>query len=370
MRLRRMRIWVLDPFLTAERRLWIDGWARHSRHSLFAFTLHPPSGPFSSFRLDIARNRAERLARRIRRYLTGSAARDPSRQPAGLPDLVIMTDGMDGAVFAEETADLLASIPIWVYWHVSALACPEISSPEARAVEIHTVRAVRRCLFHGESQRQRFLAALFRYDEGLATAIAKSTAVLPPGFTPFPTPSEVQPSREPLALWILRGEPEEIPRMIAAMDHRDLGQQSFRLLLLSERPEIEANRVMQLPHTLRARILGILNPEDPKARRWISTARAVVEGSIRLHSPIHLMRIAFEGPWPLLPSGSTLLDQLPESIRALCAYRDPKDLAERLAAALQGVPGDPQEIRQALTAWTWPVLAPRYDELCETAYAM
>ncbi|MFN3929695.1 MAG: hypothetical protein ACK4OK_08700, partial [Thermoflexus sp.] len=257
----------------------------------------------------------------------------------------------------------------WVYWHVSALACPETSSPEAQAVEIRTVRTVRRCLFHGESQRQRFLAALFHYDAGLAAAIEKSATVLPPGFTPFPTLSEVQPSREPLALWILRGEPEEIPRMIAAMDHRDLVRQSFRLLLLSERPEIEANRVMQLPPPLRARILGILNPEDPKARRWISSARAVVEGSIRLHSPIHLMRIAFEGPWPLLPSGSTLLDRLPEPIRSLCAYGGPKELAERLAAALQGALGDPQGIRQALTAWTWPVLAPRYDELCETAYA-
>ncbi|MCS7252189.1 MAG: hypothetical protein NZ572_07170, partial [Thermoflexus sp.] len=91
-----MKIWIIDPWLTFERRLWIEGWARHSRHQIFTFAFPPSFQTTFGTPSPIARERARRLARRIRRYLTGSATRDPSRQPTGLPDLVLLTDGLDG----------------------------------------------------------------------------------------------------------------------------------------------------------------------------------------------------------------------------------------------------------------------------------
>lgn len=360
-----MKIWILDPWLTAERRLWIEGWARHSRHQILAFTLPPSPRMPSGIPPSIAQERTGRLARQIRRYLTGSAIRDPSRQPAGLPDLVLLTDGLDGSTLVEEAGDLLTGIPLWIYWHISGMAYIKTLAWEEIATEIHTARIVQRCLFHGEGQRQRFLNALARYERELALRIEKHAVVLPPGFEPFPLPSETLFFHEPLALWILRGAPEEIPLLITAIDHLALHPRRFQVLLLSERPEIERTRVQRLPPRLRAHILGILNPEALETRRWASTARAVVDGSTCLHSPIHLMRLSFEGPWPLVPAGSGLLDAFPEALRPRCAYDNPEDLAERLAALLWGPPPDPREIRQALTAWTWPVLASRYDELCE-----
>lgn len=362
-----VKIWIIDPWLTIERRLWIEGWARYSRHQIFAFAFPPsfqmPSGTPSP----IARERARRLARRIRRYLTGSATRDPSRQPAGLPDLVLLTDGLDGLALVEEVGDLLTGVPFWIYWHRSAMACPKTSTLEEIAIELRTTRIVERCVFHGEGQRQHFLRALAQHELKLALKVEKHATVLPPGFEPFPLPSEDPFFREPVVLWILRGELEEIPLLIATLDHPAFRSQNFRVLLLSERPEREATRMQRLPPGLRARILGILNPETHEARRWTSVAQAVVEGSICLHSPIHLMRLAFEGPWPLAPAGSGLLEAFPEALRPRYAYHSPEELAERLTALLRGSPQASQEIRQALIAWTWPSLAPRYDDLCETA---
>lgn len=361
-----MKIWIVDPQLTAERRLWIEGWARHSRHQILAFTLPPlpwmPSGLSSA----LARERARRLARRIRRYLTGSAIRDPSRQPLGLPDLILLTDGLDGEAFAEEVGDLLAGIPLWIYWHTSAMAGPRVPTPDEIEIELRTARAVERCIFHGTNQRQGFLSALSRYEPALARRIEKGAVVLPPGFDPLPLPSEAQPFREPLVFWILRGEPEEIPMLIAALDHPALHSLNFQVLLLSERPDIETPRMQRLPPRLRARILGILSPEGYEVQRWAQTARAVVDGSIRIHSPIHLIRLAFEGPWPLVPASSGLLDALPETLWPRCAYPSPEDLAERLGILLTDPPPDSREIRQALAAWMWPMLASRYDDLCET----
>ncbi|WP_322800561.1 hypothetical protein [Thermoflexus sp.] len=362
-----MKIWMVDPRLTAERRLWIEGWARHSPHQILAFTLpsslQTPAGGASS----LARERARRLARRIRRYLTGSAVRDPSRQPAGLPDLVLLTDGLDGEAFVEEIGDLLAGIPLWIYWHTSGMADPETATPEEIAVELRTVRAAERCLFHGERQREHFLRALSRHEPALALQVEKRAAVIPPGFDPLPSRSEAPSFREPLVLWLLRGEPGEIPMLIAALDRPALQPLNFHVLLLSERPEMEMPRVQRLPPRLRARILGILSPESPEAQGGASAARAIVDGSIRPHSPIHLMRLTFEGPWPLVPASSGLLDALPAAFWPLCAYHSPEDLAERLRIFLTDPPSGSREIRQALAAWMWPVLAPRYDALCETA---
>ncbi len=362
-----MKIWILDPWLTAERRLWIEGWTRHSRHQILAFTLPPSPGMSSRISLPIAQERARQLARRIRRHLTGSAIRDPSRQPAGRPDFVLLTDGLDGSTFVEETADLLTGIPLWIYWHISAMACIETSTSEEITTEIRTARTIQRCLFHGEGQRQRFLHVLSQYEPELALQVGNHAVVLPPGFEPLPSTSEAPSFREPLALWILRGAAEEISLLIATMNRLASHSRSFRLLLLSERPEIEAARIQRLPPRLRAHILGILSPEAPETRRWASAARVVVEGSIRLHSPIHLMRLAFEGLWPLAPAGSGLQDALPEALRPPCAYESPEDLGERLRVLLWGPPQDPSEIRQALSAWTWSAWASHYDHLCETA---
>ncbi len=364
-----MRIWILDPSPTAERWMWIQGWARHSRHSLLAFTLPTIFSRASWLSPAIAQARAEGLARRIRRHLTGSAAPDPSRRPVGQPDLVIITDGMDGMVFREATADLLAGVPLWAYWHMSRMARPGPLPPEAIAVERRTLQAAQRSLFHGEGQRRRVLDALSADDPALAAEIERRGAVLPPGFEPSPPPPAIPTFPEPLVLWLLRGEPEEIP-LLDALSHPDLQRQPFRVLLLSERPEAEAPRVARLPRGARARILGILSPTHPEARRWIPAARAVVDGSMGLHSSIYLMHLAFQGPWPLAPAGSGFLDGLPPALRALCAYERPEDLAERLTALLQGShPTDPQGVHLALAARTWSVLAPRYDELCETARA-
>ncbi len=361
-----MQIWILDPSATAERRLWIEGWARYSRHSIRAFVLPPSWGTRHEFAPLLARERARRLARQIRRHLTGSAARDPTREPAGLPDLVLLTDGLDGPTFIEGIGDLLAGIPLWIYWHFSAMATPETSAPETIAIELCTVRLVARCVFHGEAQHRQFLHTLSRHEPELARQIESHAAVLPPGFEPFPASSEASSFREPLALWILRGDPEEIPLLIAALEHPALRSRNFQVLLLSERPDLEGARAQRLPPSLRARILGILSPVDPQTPRWARAARAVVEGNPRLHSPIHLARLAFAGPWPLAPAGSGLLEAIPETLRPRCAYNGPQDLAERLAAILKHPPPDAAEIRCSLTAWTWPLLAPRYDALCET----
>lgn len=366
-----MRIGLVDPQATAERQAWISGWARRSRHQILPFVL-PASGP-APIAPSTFGERAERLARRLRRWLTGSGARNPAREPMGLPDLLLLTDGLDGSVFREALEDVLGDVPLWVYWHRSALAHPDPPPPEIAAVEIRTARSAHALLFYAEGQRRRFLERLRQQASEALPSVETKAHVLPPGFDPerppAGTPILSRRLPEPLILWIDRGGPEEPDLLAAALTSLGPRPPAFRLLALNENPEAESHRAARWPLAIRERLLGILRPGDPEAAAWASGARLILETARGGPSPIALMTFAAQGPWPLVPSDSGFLDLLPEPLRPLCAYEAPEALAGHLARVLTaGPPEDPSVIRHALLPYTWPALAPRYDAMCEGAF--
>jgi hypothetical protein len=172
---------------------------------------------------------------------------------------------MDVAVFREATVDLLEGIPLWIYWHDSALGRRRLSDPSRAALEASSARAADRLLFNAEGHRQRFLTALQAIDPAAAAMGIARSATLPPGFSFPPSPPQrTAPEATGWFLWIFRGDPEAIDRLVDAMGPAAAKGIDFRLIALSEDPPQAARALERLPRALRARLLGILRPEDPE----------------------------------------------------------------------------------------------------------
>ncbi|SNB52625.1 tRNA-queuosine alpha-mannosyltransferase domain-containing protein [Thermoflexus hugenholtzii] len=358
-----MEIWILDPWGTEERRAWAEGWTRHSRHQIRRLALPADPLPPDPVR---GRERALALARRIRRALTGSATPDPTRLPAGRPHLLLALDGMDVAVFREATADLLEGIPVWIYWHDSALGRRRLSDPNRAALEASSARAADRLLFNAEGHRQRFLTALQAIDPAAAAMGAARSATLPPGFS-FPTSSPRLTAPEAMGwfLWIFRGDLEALDRLLDAMGLAAAKGIDFRLIALSEDPPRAARALERLPRPLKARLFGILHPEDPEASRWAARSHALLETDPETRSPIWTMTFAARGIPPWVPEGSVLAELLP----GLPTWRNGRELAEWIEMERGGAASASSRIPtrgftfwlEALRPYAWPALAARYD---------
>jgi len=353
-----MEIWILDPCGTGERRAWADGWARHSRHRIRRLALPPDPLPPDPAR---GRERALALARRVRRALTGSAAPDPTRLPAGRPHLLLALDGMDVAVFREATVDLLEGIPLWIYWHDSALGRRRLSDPSRAALEASSARAADRLLFNAEGHRQRFLTALQAIDPAAAAMGIACSATLPPGFSFPPSPPQrTAPEATGWFLWIFRGDPEAIDRLVDAMGPAAAKGIDFRLIALSEDPPQAARALERLPRPLKARLLGILHPEDPEVDRWAARSHALLETDPETRSPIWTMTFAAQGIPPWAWEGSVLAELLPD----LPTWRNGRELREWIEAerSWSRIPTRRSPFwLEGLRPYAWPALAARYD---------
>ncbi len=357
-----MEIWILDPCGTWERRAWADGWAQHSQHRIRRLALPPDPRPPDPAR---GRARALALARRIRRALTGSAAPDPTRQPAGRPHLLLILDGLDVAAFQEATADLLGEVPLWIYWHDSQLGRHR-SDPDCAASETAAARVADRLLFNAEGHRRRFLAALRALDPAVASVAAIRSTTLPPGFVPPPSPPwPASPEATGWFLWIFRGDIEALDRLADALEPATAKGIDFRLIALSEDPPRAARRLEHLSQPLRARLLGILHPEDPEVNRWAARSHALLETDPETRSPIWTMAFAARGIPPWASEGSVLAELLPY----LPTWRDGNDLAEWIEAEREGSAWSLSRIParrfafwlEALQAYAWSAIAARYD---------
>ena len=352
-----MEIWILDPCGTGERRAWADGWARHSRHRIRRLALPPDPHPPDPAR---GQARALALARRVRRALTGSAAPDPTRQPAGRPHLLLILDGMDVVAFQEATADLLGEVPLWIYWHDSQLGRHR-SDPDRAALEAAAARVADRLLFNAEGHRRRFLGALRALDPAVASVAAIRSTTLPPGFALPPSPPWLAPPEATgWFLWIFRGDIEALDRLAEALEPATAKGIDFRLIALSEDPPQAARALERLPRALRARLLGILRPEDPEASRWAARSHALLETDPETRSPIWTMTFAAQGIPPWAWEGSVLAELLPD----LPTWRNGRELREWIEAerSWSRIPTRRSPFwLEGLRPYAWPALVARYD---------
>jgi hypothetical protein len=267
---------------------------------------------------------------------------------------------MDVAVFREATVDLLEGIPLWIYWHDSALGRRRLSDPSRAALETSSARAADRLLFNAEGHRQRFLAALQAIDPAAAAMGTARSATLPPGFC-FPASSSRLTAPEAMGwfLWIFRGDPEAIDRLVDAMGPAAKGI-DFRLIAPSEDPPQAARALERLPRALRARLLGILHTEDPEVDRWAARSHALLETDPETRSPIWTMTFAAQGIPPWAWEGSVLAELLPD----LPTWRNGRELREWIEAerSWSRIPTRRSPFwLEGLRPYAWPALAARYD---------
>jgi hypothetical protein len=161
-------------------------------------------------------------------------------------------------------------------------------------------------------------------------------------------------------LWIFRGDPEAIDRLVDAMGPAAAKGIDFRLIALSEDPPQAARALERLPRALRARLLGILRPEDPEASRWAARSHALLETDPETRSPIWTMTFAAQGIPPWAWEGSVLAELLPD----LPTWRNGRELREWIEAerSWSRIPTRRSPFwLEGLRPYAWPALAARYD---------
>lgn len=324
---------------------------------------------------------APRLARRLR------AAGAP-------PDVVLATDMLDLATFLGLTRSWLGDRPVALYMHENQLTYPEPrpqpgwdASRRARAerrddhyafVNLCSGLAADLVLWNSAHNRDAFLDALPGFlgrfpderEPGLAEALRARSEVLPLGLDlaalDAARPAGPRESGPPRILWSHRWEQDKDPaRFLAALERLEARGAAFELVLLgastSRRPgAFEAACERFGP---RLRHAGFAESRDAYAA-WLWRSDIVVSTARHEFFGAAVAEAIHAGCRAVLPRRLAYPELFPPSTPGVGYYDDDAGLDAALDAALaEAAAGEPPPAaaRQAVAAYDWSRMAPRYD---------
>lgn len=374
-----MRVLLLSAYDAPSQRYWREGLARHLPDVSFTQLALPPR--YFSWRI---RGNSLSWAWSERAVLE----RDY--------DVLLATSSVDLSALRGFVPGL-AALPAIVYCHENQFAYPasgrEHPSLEPRVVNLYAALCADRLVFNSCWNRDSFLAgaqALLRrlpdrVPGGLIERLAGRSEVLPVPLEPlWPLDSlgssqQVRDGRLLEVVWNHRWEYDKGPEALLALVRRCLqldlplrfhivGQQFRRAPA-----EFGALRELLAAHPDRSGRWGAIARRDEylallrRAHVVISTARHEFQG-------LAVMEAALRGCVPLVPDRLSY----PEFFREPCRYPstpdDPEREAQAMAQRLQqwvtngGLP-DGAATAAAMSACTWPILAPRYRALLASCAA-
>ncbi len=357
-----MRVLAAEPYATTSHRLFVEGLASHSRHEVR--TLFLPARTWKW------------------RMRTASLEVARALVDEGPWDLLFASDYLNLAETLAVLPRELRAIPSVVYFHENQLTYP-LRKGESRdvhfaLVHVHAILAAQRALFNSHYHREAFLKAA---DELLAKApdfdlaatsalLREKSGVLPVGVD-VPAGAPCPACDAPVILWPHRWEYDKAPeRFLEALVELDRRGASFRLRLLGqrfrERPpalaEIEqrfADRLVASDFLDRAGYVEALRSSDVV----VSTARHEFFGLATLEA-------IRSGALPVLPDDLAYPELVPGELREAFLYRD--GVADALERGLDIVRSgarmaDRAALIRSTDRFTWNELAPRFDDILETA---
>jgi glycosyltransferase involved in cell wall biosynthesis len=374
-----MHILYLDPFHGGSHAAVAEGYARHSQHDITLSTLSIAGG--WRWRM---RGAAVTLARRLREHMRERAVRF---------DLIVATDMFDLAAFLGLTRDLIADVPVAMYFHENQLTYP---LPPGRARDLAfpwanytSALAADALCFNSAFHRRAFLEALpgllGRFHDhqelDLIGAIAAKARVLPPGIdlarldpsgtgdwelsfsqSPIPNP---QP---PIMLWNSRWEYDKGPQaFFAALRELATGGLDFRVIVAGEHIDPNEPNFLAAREWLGERVLAWGYAPDLAAyRAMLWRSDIVVSTAIQEFFGISVIEALYCGCVPVLPRRLSYPDLLPAEHHDTCLYADDGALAGRLAATMRDLPALKQrDFRAIAQQYDWMRMAPQWDAVLE-----
>ena len=364
----RMKIALLEPFLTGSHAAWAEEYARHSRHEVKIFGLDGHSWKWRMHGGAVT--------------LAGDfLAQD---WPA---DLLLASDMLDLTTFLALTRNTTATTPAAIYFHENQLTYPWSPADVDPALQrdMHygfinyaSALAADAVLFNSDYHRRAFLAALPGFlgkfptpngMEGLPRIEAKSrTLALGLDLQRLerwrPHSMSEAASDLPLILWNHRWEydknPEEFFQALLVLQERGI---AFELAVLGE----SYRKVPPIFQEARARLAerivhwGYVESQADYAG-WLWRADILPVTSIHDFFGISVVEAIYCGCLPLLPDRLAYPEHLDDSLARSCLYRDFADLVERLSAVcldwrmLTGV-----DLQTQVRHYDWQYRSEEYD---------
>jgi len=271
--------------------------------------------------------------------------------------------------------------PILLYFHENQLSYP-LAPGEQRDYQygfsnLLSGLAAQAIWFNSRFHQADFLAQLesfvsrmpdFRPSWAL-DAIRSRTEVVYPGcwFAPAvgvePAPAEPDP---PLIIWNHRWEFDKAPEVFftALRQVADRGI-DFRLALLGERFSTVPDVFRQAAERFSGRLVhcGFV-PDKEDYYAWLRRGTLVVSTAVQENFGIAWIEAVRSGCLPLAPARLAYPEILPDAHHALCLYRDPADLAAKLALVLtrpERYRAARAELARAMGRFSWQLRAPAFD---------
>ena len=380
-----MNVLALEPFYGGSHRHFIDGLARHSRHT---FRLVTMADRYWKWRMH---GGAVTLADGVRRAL----------QDGFRPDVLFATSMVNLPAVLALARRELAGVPVVLYLHENQLTYPLAPGRERGVAFAYqnylSALAADRVVFNSAFHRDEFLGALpnllARYPDhshpGTLAAIRAKSQVLYLGLDlaghdahrqrPNGRPRDARgfsTDGPPTLLWNQRWDhdknPEAFFRAIGRLD--DAGV-DFRLILAGTHydqgpvpePFEQAFRryAERIVHYGFAEGFAAYSALLHRADVVVSTARHEFFG-------IAILEAVYCGAHPVLPARLTYPELIPETLHrpllhAGVLYKNEDELFDLLRGLLTGRerPLPPDVLRSIAAPLAWPEQAPRYDALFE-----
>jgi glycosyltransferase involved in cell wall biosynthesis len=364
----RLRVLALEPYYSLSHAVFLEGYARHSRHEIVIWKLP---------------------ARKWKWRMRGAAHHFVDRalaEPAGKPDIVLASDFLNLADWRALAPRPYRDAPAVLYFHENQATYP-LGSAAPRDfhygwINLSSALAADRVLFNSSYHREAFLAeigrSLARMPEpvpaDLPGRIRERSAVFPVGidFEPHRAAlarrGERTPNDPPVIVWNHRWEEDKGPdALFSALRALSERRVPFRAVICGEefprRPAVFESAARELSSEIlhmgyfreRAAYLDALAAADVV----LSTARHEFFG-------VSVVEAVYMGCLPVLPDALSYPELLPERLHPFFLYESPSSLPDFLQAFLERPPGEHRrDLREAAARFDWKALAPDLDAIVE-----
>jgi glycosyltransferase involved in cell wall biosynthesis len=374
-----VRILFLNPFHGGSHAAVAEGYARRSQHDITLLTLSIAGG--WRWRM---RGAAVTFARKLRE-MSGSGR--------AMFDLILATDMLDLATFLGLTRDLVATIPVALYFHENQLTYPlpagrvrDLSFPWMNYTSALAADAI---FFNSAFHRRAFLDALpglpgrhhDHQELDLIGSVAAKAHVLPPGIDLSRLDDEKQRTSQyatrntqhdsplhPVILWNSRWEYDKGPEaFFDALRELDARGVDFRVIVAGEHIDPQNRSFVAAQQWLGARALAWGFAANVAAyRELLWQADIVVSTAIQEFFGIGVVEAMYCGCVPILPHRLSYPDLLPAEHHGVCLYDDQASLVERLQTTIRDLAALKQrDFRGIAAQYDWAEMASRYDAAFE-----
>jgi glycosyltransferase involved in cell wall biosynthesis len=295
------------------------------------------------------------------------------------PDLLLATDMLDAATFLALTRARTAHLPLALYFHENQLTYP-LAPQQKRDKGLafkHLTGALcaEAVFFNSAFHLEEFFAELPRLlkhypdhnELDLLPALRAKSQVLPVGvdfarLDPFRQPKDW--SAPPLILWNHRWDVDKDPQSFAqALLTLHAEGLDFRVALLGQNFRQNPHEFLTLRETLGAKVVAYgYQARLADYARWLWTATVVVSTAKQDFFGVSMAEAIYCGAYPLLVDALNYPSLIPSAYHR--AHLFPRgELLPALRQVVQARPRPAPALAQAIEAYAWPRLAPRYDDL-------